>query len=141
VYGQLVLSLLTWRRCSFEHTGHAAGKFISTLLSTRQDTMLRQVNVLLQLLTTAFVSENLCRFDLVRQILVSLFPGTYLTHQYSVALEIVGRRSFYFRVKLLEKTNRYYQKDKSLLLSTGRLALGIQSVKSLESKLYTALTR
>lgn len=58
----------------------------------------------------------------------------------ALPLEIVGRRSFYFRAKLLEKTNRYCQKDKSLSLSTGRLVLGIQSVKSLESKLCTSLT-
>jgi hypothetical protein len=53
----------------------------------------------------------------------------------------VGRRFFYFRAKLLEKTNRYCQKDKSLSLYTARLVLGIQYVKSRESKLCTALTR
>ena len=135
------MSLFTWRRRSCEHTGYAAGKFISTLLSTRQDTMLREVNFPIQLLTLPSFQKICANFIWFARFYCRYFQLLIFTHQYSVVLEIVGRRSFYFRAKLLEKTNRYCRKDKSLSLSTGRLVLGIQSVTSLESKLYTALTR
>jgi hypothetical protein len=103
--------------------------------------MLRQVNVLLQLLTTALF-QKICT-DLIwfAKFCCRYFHLLIVTQQYSFALENVGRRSVYFRAKLLEETNSYCRKDKYLSLSTGRLVLDIHSVKRLESKLCRALTR